>query len=66
MVTDENILIANITESEEYSFETRTEIHRLNEAIMKALPKSPDPVTKPVGIKLPKLTLVNLIEKRQA
>ena len=56
LISDDETLIEEMTEAEEYSYLTRVEIHKLNEAITLALPQTPIlPAPRSVGIKLPKL-----------
>ena len=58
LISDDETLIEEMTEAEEYSYLTRVEIHKLNEAITLALPQTPIlPAPRPVGIKLPKLNI---------
>ena len=57
MVSDEESLVEEITQAGEYSFDVRTDIHKLNEAITAALPAVPNIHSKFGGVKLPKLNI---------
>ena len=57
LISDDETLIEEMTQAEKYSYTTRVEIHKLNEAITLALPQTPIPAPRPVGIKLPKLNI---------
>ena len=60
LISDEESLTTEITQAGEYSFQVRTDIHKLNEAITAALPGVPEvpyipPKTR--GVKLPNLNI---------
>ena len=57
LITDESEISKEITETGEYVFSVRVDIHKLNEAITAKLPLTPLMQSKSAGVKLPKLNI---------
>ena len=57
LISDEDSLTTEITQAGEYSFDVRTDIHELNEAITATLQGAPCVPAKFGGVKLPKLNI---------